>query len=116
MAPTRYSDRTIPKLSLQNFGARIPEITDALVLAAETDGFFVLTHHGIPLADIEAMFVAAEAFFALPDEVKGTVPFSHKNAGWEKKSQVRPSTGQPDQKESYQMQFGETSQPPCPLF
>lgn len=52
------------------------------------------------------MFSTSESFFALPDSKKATVPFSHRNAGWEKNAQIRPSTGQPDQKESYQMQFG----------
>jgi len=53
------------------------------------------------------MFETSESFFALPDSTKATVPFTIKNAGWEKNAQIRPSTGQPDQKESYQMQFGE---------
>lgn len=52
------------------------------------------------------MFETSAAFFALPDSEKAKVPFTTKNAGWEKNAQVRPSTGQPDQKESYQMQFG----------
>jgi len=52
------------------------------------------------------MFKTSQSFFELPDEVKATVPFSTQNAGWEKNSQIRPSTGQPDMKESYQLQFG----------
>jgi isopenicillin N synthase-like dioxygenase len=52
------------------------------------------------------MFATSESFFSLPDTTKATVPFSHLNAGWEKNAQIRPSTGQPDRKESYQMQFG----------
>lgn len=106
MAVTGYADRTIPKIDLRDFGSRMDEITAQLVAAAETNGFFVLINHGIPLDDIEAQFCAAESFFSLPGNIKATVPFSHKNAGWEKSSQIRPSTGQPDQKESYQMQFG----------
>ncbi len=112
MAPTRYTDRTIPKISMRDFDARVDEVTRALVTAAEADGFFVLTDHGIPQARVDDMFVEAEAFFALPDEVKAAAPFSHKNAGWEKRGQVRPSTGQPDQKESYQIQFGAASNGP----
>lgn len=103
----RYADRTIPKISLHDYEARLDEITSQLVAAAETDGFFALINHGISVKDIETQFKAIERFFALPDEVKATVPFSHKNTGWEKKSQVRPSTGKPDQKESYQMQYGD---------
>jgi isopenicillin N synthase-like dioxygenase len=106
MGPTKYADRSIPKIDLKDFDQRMEEITAQLVLAAETDGFFVLVNHGIPTTDVETQFQAAETFFSLPDEVKAMVPFSHKSAGWEKSSQIRPSTGQPDQKESYQMQFG----------
>ncbi|OAA56185.1 Oxoglutarate/iron-dependent oxygenase [Niveomyces insectorum RCEF 264] len=105
-SPTKYSNRTIPKISLRDFSNRIDEITAELVSAAETDGFFALVDHGISVEEIETQFDAAERFFALPDDVKSTVPFSHKNVGWEKKAQVRPSTGHADQKESYQMQFG----------
>lgn len=103
---THYSNRAIPKISLHDYDNRIDEITAELISASETDGFFVLINHGIPIEDIDAQFAAAERFFELPNEVKGTVPFSHKNVGWENKAQVRPSTGQVDQKESYQMQFG----------
>ena len=39
--------------------------------------------------------------FALPTEVKQRYPLDPaKNIGWEWQSQVRPSTGFPDQKES----------------
>jgi len=106
MAPTKYADRTIPKISLHDFDNRIEEITAQLVDAAETDGFFGLTNHEISLEEIEQMFNTSTSFFLLPDATKATVPFSHLNAGWEKNAQIRPSTGQPDQKESYQMQFG----------
>lgn len=106
MAPTKYADRTIPKISLHDFTNRIDEITDQLIHAAETDGFFGVVDHGIPISDIDEMFAASESFFALPDDTKATVPFTTKNTGWEKNAQIRPSTGFPDRKESYQMQFG----------
>ncbi|KAI1138586.1 Clavaminate synthase-like protein [Hypoxylon sp. FL0543] len=106
MAETKYSNRSIPKISLHDFPSRIDAITSELTAAAESDGFFALTNHGIPEAEIEAQFAAAERFFALPDAVKARVPFSHLNTGWEKAAQVRPSTGRADQKESYQMQYG----------
>ncbi|KAI1853431.1 hypothetical protein JX265_012722 [Neoarthrinium moseri] len=106
MAETTYSDRTIPKISLHDFDSRIDEITAQLVAAAEADGFFAVINHGISVDEIEAQFDAAGRFFSLPDEVKATVPFSHRNTGWEKAKQIRPSTGKADQKESYQMQFG----------
>jgi isopenicillin N synthase-like dioxygenase len=106
MAPTKYTTRSIPKISLHDFPTRINEITTQLLSAAETDGFFGLINHGISLEEIETMFTTSATFFSLPDTVKRTVPFSHLNSGWEKNAQIRPSTGQPDQKESYQMQFG----------
>ncbi|KAH6649152.1 hypothetical protein BKA67DRAFT_662069 [Truncatella angustata] len=107
MADIKYSDRSIPKISLHDFDERIDEITAKLVEASETDGFFALVNHGISTEEIETQFEAAERFFSLPDDVKATVPFSHKNTGWEKAAQIRPSTGVADQKESYQMQYGE---------
>jgi len=105
-AVTKYTDRVIPKISLHDFEKRIDEITKQLIHAAETDGFFVIVDHGISVDEIENMFETSASFFALPDETKFTVPFSSMNAGYEKNAQVRPSTGMPDQKESYQMQFG----------
>ncbi|KAK5117164.1 hypothetical protein LTR85_008932 [Meristemomyces frigidus] len=107
MGATKYANRSIPRISLAHFGDRIDEITSQLIKAAETDGFFSLTDTEISIPEIDAIFATSESFFALPDDVKATVPFTHKNVGWEKKSQIRPSTGFPDQKESYQLQFGE---------
>ncbi|TVY21741.1 UPF0676-like protein [Lachnellula arida] len=107
MEKTKYVDRDIPKISLANFEQRIDEITAQLVSAAENVGFFSITDHGISADDIETMFGTSESFFSLPDEVKATVPWNPQNVGWEKMSQVRPSTGAPDTKESYQLQFGE---------
>ncbi|KAJ9640556.1 hypothetical protein H2204_003184 [Knufia peltigerae] len=105
MAPTKYLDRPIPAISLANFESRIDEITRQLCSAAEEVGFFCITDHGIPLTSIDEIFDWSSRFFALPDPVKATVPFTN-NAGWEKNAQVRPSTGAADRKESYQMQFG----------
>ena len=104
---TKYVDREIPRISLRDFESRIDEITAELVAASENVGFFSITDHGIPTDEIETAFEASRLFFDLPDEIKATVPFSTKNVGWEKNAQVRPSTGQADTKESYQMQFGE---------
>ncbi|EFX02175.1 oxoglutarate/iron-dependent oxygenase [Grosmannia clavigera kw1407] len=104
---TTYADRPIPKISLRDFDARIDEITAELCDASENVGFFALVDHGIPAAEIDAIFARSAAFFALPDEVKATVPWSPLNVGWEKMNQIRPSTGAPDTKESYQLQFGE---------
>jgi isopenicillin N synthase-like dioxygenase len=105
-ATTKYTNRSIPRISLADFDNRVDDITAQLVHAAETDGFFSITDTGISAAEIDAIFATSESFFALPDDLKATVPFTHKNVGWEKRSQVRPSTGVADQKESYQLQFG----------
>lgn len=112
MSNTRYTDRTIPRISLRDFDSRVDEITTQLVHAAETDGFFSLTDTGISVDEIEEMFSASESFFALPDDKKATVPWSPKNVGWEKNAQIRPSTGTADMKESYQLQFGKNMQDP----
>lgn len=107
MAPTKYLDRQIPTISLLSFDSRVDEITNQLIQAAEHEGFFCIVEHGIPSPVIETMFYKSAAFFNLPDDVKAQVPFSPThNAGWEKNSQVRPSTGAADRKESYQLQFG----------
>ncbi|KAI0874203.1 oxoglutarate/iron-dependent oxygenase [Hypoxylon argillaceum] len=103
---TKYADRTIPKISLRDFDARIDAVAAELVAAAETDGFFAVVDHGIPESAIRAQFAQAERFFAQPDATKRTVPFTAGNVGWEARAQVRPSTGRPDQKESYQLQYG----------
>ncbi|PYH91552.1 leucoanthocyanidin dioxygenase [Aspergillus ellipticus CBS 707.79] len=104
---TRYADRPIPRISLRDFDARFDQITAELVDAAENVGFFTICDHGLTIDEIEAMFALAERFFSLPEDIKGTVPWNANNVGWEKKAQIRPSTGQPDTKESYQLQFGE---------
>lgn len=105
---TKYTERTIPSISLADYASRIDEITAELVSAASNVGFFCIVDHGITTQDISTMFAESERFFALPDDIKGKVPFSSAhNAGWEKNSQVRPSTGAADRKESFQMQFGD---------
>jgi len=110
-APTKYKERAIPSISLANYASRIDTITAELVSAASDVGFFCIIDHEISGAEITQMFAESERFFSLPDEIKAQVPFSSAhNAGWEKNSQVRPSTGAADRKESYQMQFGDNMQ------
>lgn len=91
MGGTKYANRSIPRISLANFNARVDEITAQLVHAAETDGFFSLTDTEITIPEIDAIFGTSASFFNLPDEVKATVPFTTKNVGWEKRGQIRPS-------------------------
>ncbi|KAI0137532.1 oxoglutarate/iron-dependent oxygenase [Xylariales sp. AK1849] len=104
---TKYVDRDIPQISLESFESRIAEITEQLCDAAEHVGFFSIVDHGISPEDVDAMFQTSESFFGLPYDIKATVPWNPNNVGWENRSQVRPSTGAADMKESYQLQFGE---------
>ncbi|MCA0144052.1 isopenicillin N synthase family oxygenase [Blastococcus sp. LR1] len=98
------STREIRQISLTDFAARRDEIADQLWAAATDIGFFQLVDHGIDLADVERAFDLARQFFALPEEVKAKYPLKKGlNSGWESKTQVRPSTGTPDQKESWQL-------------
>ncbi|MFT4264445.1 MAG: 2-oxoglutarate and iron-dependent oxygenase domain-containing protein [Nocardioides sp.] len=94
----------IPKISLRDFDARRAEITDQLWAAATEVGFFQLVDHGLPQEQIDEAFAWSARFFDLPREVKEKTPLRKAdNVGWEFSSQVRPSVGVPDQKESYQI-------------
>jgi isopenicillin N synthase-like dioxygenase len=96
--------RTIPRIDMADFASRKPDIADQVWQASTEIGFFQVFNHGIPQADIDRAFAYAERFFALPPEVKARYPLKGgTNAGWEFKAQVRPSTGTPDNKESYQV-------------
>ena len=96
--------REIAVIDLSNFDLRKDEIADQLWDAATGVGLFQLTGHLLDQAEIDAAFAMTEAFFALPEETKAKMPLRPgTNAGWEFKSQIRPSTGTPDQKESYQI-------------
>lgn len=97
-------DRDIPLIDMSDFFARKAEITDQLWDAATGIGFFQLTNHGIPQELVDDAFALSEKFFDLPEQAKAQYPLKPgSNAGWEFKAQVRPSTGTPDQKESYQI-------------
>ncbi len=97
-------NREIPLIDMSAFASRKPEITESLWAAATDIGFFQLTNHGIPTDLIDEAFHASADFFALPSETKEQYPLKPgTNAGWEYKSQIRPSTGTADQKESYQI-------------
>jgi len=101
-AGSETTARSVPVIDLSDFDARRDHITEQLWNAATEVGFFQLSHHGIPLAQVREAFTLSERFFALSRETKAQWPIA-RNAGWESLSQVRPSTGVPDQKESYQM-------------
>ncbi|KAM0791879.1 hypothetical protein ACM66B_004134 [Microbotryomycetes sp. NB124-2] len=96
----------VPAISLRDFDNRRDEIRDELIAAASDIGFFTLVDHPIPLEHVDAAFELSRRFFDLPLEVKQKTPFNGKNMGFEYKSQIRPSTGYPDEKESMQLGFG----------
>ncbi len=101
---TETSDREIRRISLHDLEGRRAEITDELCSAATDIGFFQVVDHGIDAATLNQVFAMSERFFALGQDVKSAYPLRPgTNAGWEYKSQVRPSVGTPDQKESYQV-------------
>lgn len=89
-------------IDLSNFETRMEEIAEEIWQASIEIGFFQLKNHGIPQQDIDDTFKLMEKFFALPDATKAKYPLS-KNAGWESRKQIRPSTNTADQKESYQI-------------
>lgn len=116
MASTKYVERAVPTITLADFENRINIITEELVNAAENVGFFCVVDHGISQESVDQIFEQSARFFNLDDSIKAQVPFSPQyNAGWEKNSQVRPSTGVADRKESYQMQFGKGMDGMCIL-
>lgn len=98
------SGRDIRCIDLSGYDHRKAEIADQLWNASVEVGFFQVANHGIDLARVREAFAMTERFFAMPETVKGRYPLQKaNNAGWESRAQVRPSTGTPDQKESYQI-------------
>lgn len=96
--------RDVPCIDLSDFAARRDQISDELWAAATGIGFFQVTGHGIPQALIDDAFALSDAYFAQPGRTKAQMTMQPgSNAGWEYKSQIRPSTGTADQKESYQI-------------
>lgn len=96
-------DFSVPVIDLSQENDEV--IAEQLWNAATTVGFFTLIGHGIPQEMIDSAFEASAAFFSLPEEEKTEMsPFSREmNSGYEYMTQVRPSTGTADQKESLQI-------------
>jgi isopenicillin N synthase-like dioxygenase len=94
--------RDVRCIDLSDFDERKEEIAEQLWAASVEIGFFQVSQHGIPMDDIRAAFARAEAFFGQAAATKTQWPLA-RNAGWEHKAQIRPSTRTPDQKESYQV-------------
>jgi isopenicillin N synthase-like dioxygenase len=101
-AGSETATRAVPVIDLSDFERRRADITTQLWRAAVDVGFFQLRNHGVPLEQVRCAFAMSERFFALPQSTKARLPLA-RNAGWESLAQVRPSTGVPDQKESYQI-------------
>jgi len=96
--------RAVPRIDMSDYESRKAEIADQLWQAATETGFFQLVNHGIPQTLVDDAFAMSERFFALDEATKAQYPLRQgTNAGWEYRSQVRPSTGTADQKESYQI-------------
>ncbi|MFN3007345.1 isopenicillin N synthase family dioxygenase [Mycolicibacterium wolinskyi] len=98
--------REVRRISLAGLDTRRADIADELWSAATDIGFFQVVDHGIDLDDVGRAFAMAEAFFTLPDDVKARRP-KRFNSGWESLTQIRPSVGTPDQKESYQVSLSD---------
>ena len=91
--------RDVPCIDVSGFDKRKPEVAEQLWNASTEIGFFQLVNHGIPQEQIDEAFAMTERFFALPHDIKAHYPLGKgTNAGWEYKSQVRPSTGTADPK------------------
>lgn len=96
--------REVPCIDMHDFSARKAEIADAIWSASCDIGFFQVTGHDIPQELVDSAFAISERFFDLPMESKEKLTMEPgSNAGWEFRAQVRPSTGTPDHKESYQI-------------
>lgn len=96
------TEREVRIVDLSDFANRKYQIAEQLWAAAIENGFFQVAQHGLSQAEIDHAFWLTEQFFALPADVKAQYPLS-RNAGYESRAQVRPSTKTADQKESYQI-------------
>jgi isopenicillin N synthase-like dioxygenase len=98
------------------------DIVAQLMKAATEIGFLQVVNHGIPKELVDTMFAQSAKFFSLPlDTKKKSKHDAVKNVGFESYSQIRPSTGLPDNKESLQLGFAGMdgifpSQQDCPCF
>lgn len=80
-------------------------VAEQMWKAANEVGFFTVINHGISKQSIDYIFDASKAFFSQSvKEKERQSPFDRSlNSGYEYYSQVRPSTGTTDQKESIQI-------------
>jgi isopenicillin N synthase-like dioxygenase len=80
---------SIPTISLEEWrrpDADRPAFAERLCQICHEVGFFLLVDHGVDRDFLERYFAAAEAFFALPDDVKATIDKrrSPHFRGWER--------------------------------
>jgi len=93
------AEKNVPVVDLQDKDAEAQ-----LWQAATEIGFFQVTGHSMSQEMVDDMFAMAERFFSLSRSDKELYPLARQhNAGFEYFEQVRPSTGVPDQKESFQV-------------
>ncbi len=85
-------------------GRRSAEVAAALREAGAASGFFYVSHHGVPAAQVEAQFALAERFFALPTEAKNAIDLRRvpNMRGYEALgAQTLDAAAKPDLKESF---------------
>jgi isopenicillin N synthase-like dioxygenase len=111
-APARRDEGAVkvPVIDM-SVGRSEESIADDLFAAATTVGFFTVMNHGIPQEWIDQAFEASQLFFIQDQASKAAqAPFARNlNSGYEYFSQVRPSTGTADQKETIQITAREGS-------
>ncbi len=96
------NNRLIPVIDLSDFEHRREEIKESRWKVATEVGYFQLSNHAIPISVIKDAFEQSALFFSQDAALKQSVALLEgKNAGWEYRNQIRPSTGTPDEKESY---------------
>jgi len=86
IAPLRLEDDVIPVLDLGAWRAGVPgaaeRLAEQLRWASETIGFYFITDHGIPQAQIDAVFEQARRFHALPLDEKLTLRINKHQIGY----------------------------------
>jgi tRNA(Arg) A34 adenosine deaminase TadA len=96
-------DVSVPVVDMN--GGTPEEVANQLWEAAHNCGFFTVVGHGISQDLVDRAFQASSEFFSQSlQEKEAQSPFAKDlNAGYEYFSQLRPSTGTKDQKESLQI-------------
>jgi isopenicillin N synthase-like dioxygenase len=82
-------------------------VADAMGRAAREVGFFYITGHGLPQSMVDAVWAAAEAFFAQPLEAKmeSYIGRSTNHSGYVPEGEEVLEVGKVDKKEAYDVNF-----------